>query len=110
MTGNVKIESAIVDWASGIPLEQIAPLMAFLAARLLTEKTTEHKKELRHSAQGAEQLLTANGLAECLGVPESWVRTEERTGRIPGVRLGKYVRFKLSEVERVLAERQHETR
>ncbi len=34
-------------------------------------------------------------------MPESWVRTEERAGRLPGIRLGKYVRFKLGEVERV---------
>jgi excisionase family DNA binding protein len=57
------------------------------------------------SARDAENLLTAGELAERLNLPESWVRTEERAGRIPSVRLGKYVRFKLSDVERTLAER-----
>ncbi|MGH7815554.1 MAG: hypothetical protein ACREQI_16320 [Candidatus Binataceae bacterium] len=33
------------------------------------------------------------------------MRNEERRGRIPGVRLGKYVRFRASEVERALTER-----
>jgi hypothetical protein len=40
-----------------------------------------------------------------LSLPESWIRAEERAGRIPGIRAGKYVRFKLSDVEQVLAER-----
>jgi excisionase family DNA binding protein len=52
--------------------------------------------------------LRADVLAERLGVPESWVRTEERAGRIPSVRLGRYVRFKLSDVEHALAERKRE--
>jgi hypothetical protein len=33
------------------------------------------------------------------------VRTEERAGRIPSFRLGRYVRFRLMDVERSLAER-----
>ena len=57
------------------------------------------------SARDGEKLLTAYELAGRLGVPESWIRTEERAGRIPGLRLGKYVRFKLSDVERALAKR-----
>jgi excisionase family DNA binding protein len=85
---------------------QIPRVLAFLSARLLAEggsnRSCEHNGE---SARGAENLLTAGELAERLGVPESWVRTEERAGRIPSVRLGKYVRFKLSDVERTLAER-----
>jgi excisionase family DNA binding protein len=55
-----------------------------------------------------EKLLTAGAVAERLGVPESWVRTEERAGRIPGVRVGRYVRFKLSEIERALGKRKRE--
>jgi hypothetical protein len=38
----------------------------------------------------------------------SWVRTEKRAGRIPSVRLGKHVRFNLSDIERVVTERQRE--
>jgi excisionase family DNA binding protein len=73
--------------------------------RKATPRASEHKGA---SARDAEKLLTADELAEYLGMHESWVRTEERAGRIPGVRLGKYVRFKLSDVERALAERQRQ--
>jgi excisionase family DNA binding protein len=68
-------------------------------------RSCEHSGE---SARDAKNLLTAGELAERLGVPESWVRTEERAGRIPSVRLGRYVRFKLSDVEQAFAERRRQ--
>ena len=100
------MEAAVAEWARRIPVDQIPRVLAFLSARLLDEgsssRSCEHSGE---SARDAENLLAAGELAECLGIPESWVRTEERAGRIPSVRLGKYVRFKLRDVERTLAER-----
>jgi excisionase family DNA binding protein len=99
-----RIDAAVVEWARRIPLDQIPCVLAFLSARLLAEggssRSCEHNGE---SARDAGNLLTAGELAERLNLPESWVRTEERAGRIPSLRLGKYVRFKLSEVERTLA-------
>ena len=38
-------------------------------------------------------LVDAAGAAAQLGVPKSWVLAEARAGRIPHVRLGRYVRF-----------------
>jgi excisionase family DNA binding protein len=38
-------------------------------------------------------LLTAEDVAELLSVPVSWVRESSRSGAIPCVRLGRYVRF-----------------
>ena len=38
-------------------------------------------------------LLDAKGASELLNVPASWVAVEARAGRIPHVRLGRYVRF-----------------
>jgi excisionase family DNA binding protein len=100
------IDAAVANWARRIPFDQIPRVLAFLSARLLTQRVSSHScAHDGESARGAENLLTAGELAERLGVPESWVRTEERAGRIPSVRLGKYVRFKLSDVERTLAER-----
>jgi hypothetical protein len=99
-----RMEVAVAEWAKRIPLHQIPLVLAFLSARLLAEgssgRTCEHSGE---SARDAENLLTAGELAERLGLPESWVRTEERAGRIPSLRL---VRFRLSAIERALAERQ----
>jgi excisionase family DNA binding protein len=103
-----RIETAVVEWVKRIPVEQIPGILAFLAARLLTEGAAGDSNRYDTKGHEAENLLGAGELAERLGVPESWVRTEERARRIPAVRLGKYVRFKLSDVEHALAERQPE--
>ncbi len=50
-------------------------------------------------------LLNAKEMARLLSVHESWVRTEQRAGRIPFVKVGRYVRFQPSEVERALVQR-----
>ena len=52
----------------------------------------------------SERLLDAKEIAERLGVPESWVREPARSGAMPCVRLGRYVRFDLDDVERWLEE------
>ena len=48
-------------------------------------------------------LVDAHELAQILRVPRSWVYGHLRD--LPVIRLGRYVRFKRSEVERFLAER-----
>ena len=104
-----RIDAAVVDWARRVPVDQIPCVLAFLSARLLAEggssRNCEHNGE---SARDAENLLTAGELAGRLSLPESWVRTEERAGRIPSLRLGKYVRFRLRDIERALAERKRQ--
>jgi len=97
---------ALVEWAGRISLDQIPGLLLFLAARWLSETNAKAKEE-KAPSDSAEKLLTAGDLAKHLNLPESWVRTEERLGRIPSVRLGKYVRFRLSEVERTIAQKKH---
>jgi len=101
-----RIDSEVVDWARRVPVYQIPRVLTFLSARLLAEGNSkpacEHTGE---SPRRAQNLLTASELAKHLSLPESWVRTEERAGRIPSFRLGRYVRFRLSDVERSLAER-----
>jgi excisionase family DNA binding protein len=97
---------ALVEWAGRISLDQIPGLLLFLAVRWLTETNAKAKEE-NGPSDSAEKLLTAGDLAKHLNLPKSWVRTEERLGRIPSVRLGKYVRFRLSEVERTIAQKKH---
>lgn len=48
--------------------------------------------------QTEERLLDPEELAERLKVPLSWVYENSRTGKIPTVRIGKYVRFRLVDV------------
>jgi excisionase family DNA binding protein len=44
------------------------------------------------------KLRDAHEIAERLGVPVSWVRESARSGAIPCIRLGRYVRFDESDV------------
>lgn len=52
------------------------------------------------SANGNGGLTDADGAADLLGVPKTWVLAEARADRIPHVRLGRYVRFEPVELER----------
>lgn len=52
-----------------------------------------------------EPLVDAKVLAQHLGTPESWVRGEQRANRIPFLKLGRYIRFKIRDVETSLAAR-----
>jgi len=45
-----------------------------------------------------ERLLSAVEVAELLAVPVTWVRERTRAGRLPHVRLGRYVRYERNEV------------
>jgi excisionase family DNA binding protein len=43
--------------------------------------------------------LTADQIADLLSVPKTWVLESARTGAIPCVRLGRYVRFDETDVK-----------
>lgn len=45
------------------------------------------------SGSPADRLLVAEEVAEMLAVPTSWVREATRSGQLPHVRLGRYVRY-----------------
>jgi excisionase family DNA binding protein len=85
-----------------LPVEKISAVIALLATRLI-EQAGNGAHEHRAAGSAPANLLTAGELAERLNLPESWIRSEERLGRIPSIRAGKYVRFKLTEVEPALA-------
>jgi len=66
---------------------------------------TELKEIVKEAVQAASQnghgeakLLTPEGLADRLQVPVSWVYEQSRQGNIPTHKLGRYIRFYLSEV------------
>jgi excisionase family DNA binding protein len=52
-----------------------------------------------------DRLLTAEEVAERLGMRTDWVWAQARAGRIPHVRLGRYRRFRASAIEAWLEER-----
>jgi excisionase family DNA binding protein len=41
----------------------------------------------------SDRLFTAVEVAELLSVPETWVRSETRAGRLPHLQLGRYRRY-----------------
>jgi len=98
----------VAELTARIPIDQIPYAVASLLVRFWTEQNRNHDGRSGAGASDPGKLLTAPLLAERLGVPESWIRTEERLGRLPSLRLGKYVRFKWPEVERALANRVRE--
>lgn len=51
-----------------------------------------------------ELLMHAEDIAAMLGVSKAWVYAEVRAGRIPCVRLGRYVRFRRESIEGWLCE------
>src|ERR1700737_4071216 len=68
-------------------------------------KQSSRCRKLGGGRTGAmDRLLTAEEIAEQLGVTPQWVWAQARAGLIPHVRLGRYRRFRESAVEAWLCE------
>jgi excisionase family DNA binding protein len=98
----------------GLVLESVPELLSQVALRVAALKTLEggllslllsERIATNGLGHGASKLLGARELAELFGVPESWVREQARLGILPSFKLGHYVRFRIEEVERFLAQR-----
>jgi excisionase family DNA binding protein len=50
-----------------------------------------------------ERLLSIDQLAAATNLPKSWLYSRAESGTIPHFKLGRYLRFKLSEIEPWLA-------
>ncbi len=50
------------------------------------------------------ELLDAEAVAKMLGMTRDWVYAEVRAGRIPHVKLGRYIRFRREAIEDWLCE------
>lgn len=50
-------------------------------------------------------LLEAADVADRLKVPEGWVYESARSGDLPSLKLGRYVRFEADEIDRYLAKK-----
>jgi excisionase family DNA binding protein len=111
---SITVDELIADPARAkvLAFEALPQLLTEIASRTATLKTLEGVLlslilSQRNGGYGSNMpsgLLDAPELAKRLGVPESWVREQARLGNLPSFRLGHYVRFRLEEVERYLAE------
>ena len=110
------IEELLADpsLTTGLVLESVPELLSQVALRVASLKTLEGallslmlSERIATKGQGhaGSKLLGARELAELFGVPESWVREQARLGNLPSFKLGHYVRFRIEEVERFLANR-----
>jgi excisionase family DNA binding protein len=89
----------------------VKELLTQVASRVAALKTLEgallslmlSQRIAARSFNNASALLAAPELAKLFGVPESWVREQARLGNLPSIKLGHYVRFRIEEVERFLA-------
>jgi excisionase family DNA binding protein len=77
---------------------ELAALLAAIAGRLAEEQPTTPAAP----TQPEPECFTARQVAARYNVPESWVYEQARLGNLPSVQLGRYVRFRLTEVEAAL--------
>ena len=56
------------------------------------------REEIAAASNGNRDLLTPEELAEKMRLPVSWVYEQSRQNKIPTHRLGRYIRFDLTEV------------
>lgn len=59
----------------------------------------EDQTENTTPANGKKKLADIDEAATFLGVPKSWLYDRTRRNAVPLIRLGKYVRFDLTELE-----------
>jgi excisionase family DNA binding protein len=55
-------------------------------------------------SRGGDVLLTADEVAGLLRVTKGWVYAQARAGRIPHVRLGRYIRYRADAIARWIDE------
>ena len=89
-----------LDSAQRLFAQATANLAGAQAARdalLVRVATASGGPELSNRPE-LEPLVDAKEMARLLDVHESWVRIEQRAGRIPFVQIGRYIRFCPSQV------------
>jgi len=72
----------------------LTALESWLRSLIREEIQAAHGK----NGHGESKLLNPEELADRLQVPRSWVYEQSRQGNIPTHRLGRYIRFDLTEV------------
>lgn len=75
------------------------PAGAIVVLRLRVPPVQDPRRPAEPGAVVVSPLLDAKQAATLLNVPASWVAAEARAGRIPHVRLGRYVRFDADELQ-----------
>ena len=72
---------------------ELESLRAWILARIVAVEAARGRETVKVGG-----LVNASEIATRLGVPVSWVLDQARRGKLPCVRLGRYVRFSIDEV------------
>lgn len=90
-----------VGQPTGLAHNEAVPsaLDAAVSAPLHTRFGSSNRGQVRQTS-----LLHADDIAVMLGVSKGWVYAEVRGGRMPHVKLGRYVRFRRESIEEWLCE------
>jgi hypothetical protein len=75
---------------------ELPALMLAIAARLSSDKPAPA------TVSATAGLVDAAQAAAALNIPESWLRSQARQGKLPSVQAGKYVRFSVAALEESL--------
>jgi len=80
--------------------ESNSSISTLLGAALLdaVRQTVTEVLQAAGNEHSTTELLTTDELAAKLKVPRSWVYEQSRQGKIPTHRLGRYIRFDLTQV------------
>ena len=57
------------------------------------------KLRIERNLMSMEKLLDAKEMSEAYRLPVSWIYSKAQAGMLPHYRIGKYVRFRSSEIE-----------
>ncbi len=98
------LATTLERYARELPPEDLPALVGALEtakAQAWTRLMVERRAASAIIAR-SDGLLDATAMAARLQVPVSWLREAARTGRIPSVRVGRYVRFDPAAVERAV--------
>lgn len=95
---------------AGEELAQLAELVAERVLDALALPSGTRGRPGRDALRGdgvdvpSGTLLTADEVAEMLGVTTAWIYGQSRAGRIPTVKLGRYYRYRLEAIETWITE------
>ncbi len=96
------LAATLKRYVEHLPLEDLPALAGELEAAKVQLWARATTPALTPAPDSKTELLDAKGMAERLGVPESWVREQARQRTIPCRHVGRYVRFDPTAVLRVL--------
>jgi hypothetical protein len=91
--------------AAGLPPETLAALTSACIAvltNIMAQLAILARQPPGITVPTSHDLLTAKQVAVLWNVPETWVLEQARVDKLPSVRLGHYVRFRLAELERAM--------